>query len=123
MAAMAALEGSHDFLPEWLEAFDRRRTTMVAGLNAIDGVRCPSPQGAFYVFPDFSGVLDLEWKGAPIGTSLRLAEFLLEEARVAVVPGEAFGAPGCARLSYATSDEVIQKGLERIHAALSALNG
>ena len=123
MAAMAALEGSHDFLPEWIQAFDRRRRTMVSGLNGMEGVRCPSPQGAFYVFPDFSGVLGRQWKGSPIGTSLRLAEFLLEEARVAVVPGEAFGAPGCARLSYATSDEVIKKGLSRIQSALSSLDG
>jgi len=77
------------------------------------------PRGAFYVFPDFSGVLSRSWKGAPIGTSLRLAEYLLQEAAVALVPGEAFGAPGCARLSYATSDDVIIEGLRRIADALS----
>ena len=121
MAAMAALEGSHDFLPEWIEAFDRRRRMMVEGLNQLEGVNCPTPLGAFYVFPDFTNVLGKKWKGEPLRTSLRLAEFLLEEARVAVVPGEGFGAPGCARLSYATGDEVIKEGLIRIGKALSLL--
>lgn len=122
MAAKAALEGSHDFLDDWIAAFDRRRLAMVDGLNAMEGVSCPRPQGAFYVFPDFSAVLGRLWKGEPLGTSLRLAEYLLETARVAVVPGEAFGAPGCARLSYATSDSVIADGLVRISNALSELD-
>ena len=121
MAALKATQGSHAFLETWLAEFDKRRRNIVDGLNALEGVTCPMPQGAFYVFPDFSGVLDLKWQGEPIGTSLRLADFLLEEARVAVVPGEAFGAPGCARLSYATSGEVIAEGLSRIRAALAKI--
>lgn len=121
VAAQAALEGSHDFLTGWLAAFDRRRRMLVDGLNAIDGVFCPTPKGAFYVFADFQDVLDREWKGEPLGTSLRLADYLLEEALVAVVPGEAFGAPGCARLSYATSDDVIAEGIRRIQEAIDRL--
>jgi len=118
VAALAATQGSHEFLEEWIAVFDRRRRMIVEGLNAIEGVSCPMPRGAFYVFPDFSGVLSREWNGSPIGTSLRLAEYLLKEARVALVPGEAFGAPGCARLSYATSDAVIAEGIQRITQAL-----
>jgi aspartate aminotransferase len=121
MAAMAASQGSHDFLVDWLAAFDRRRRMIVSGLRAIPGVKCPMPTGAFYVFPDFNGILDLKWHGCPMGDGIRLAEYLLTEHLVAVVPGEAFGAPGCARLSYATSDAVIAKGLERIRVAIEAL--
>jgi aspartate aminotransferase len=119
VAALAATQGSHAFLEEWLSVYDRRRRLIVEGLNAIEGVSCPTPRGAFYVFPDFSGVLTRDWNGSPLGTSLRLAEYLLQEVAVALVPGEAFGAPGCARLSYATSDDVIVEGLRRITNALS----
>ena len=118
MAALEATRGSHAFLGEWVRRFDQRRRMFVTGLNAIPGIVCPMPQGAFYVFPDVRGVLDLMWRGAPLGTSLRLAELLLEEARVAVVPGEPFGAPGFIRLSYATGDAQIEEGLRRIAAVL-----
>ncbi len=121
-AAIAALEGPHDFLAAWLEAFDRRRRAIAGALEALPGVTCPMPRGAFYVFPDFSGVLDGKWRGEPLGTSMRLAQYLLEEHLVAVVPGDAFGAPGCLRLSYATSDAVIEEGLRRIRSAIEALS-
>lgn len=121
MAALAALQGSHGFLDTWLEVFDRRRHHIVDGLNAMDGVTCALPQGAFYVFPDFRGILHRKWKGEPLGTDIRLAQYLLEEAHVAIVPGEPFGAPGFARFSYATSDAVIEEGLRRIRVALDNL--
>ena len=120
-AAIEAVQGSHDYLDAWIEAFDRRRRFLTSALDAIDGVSCRLPEGAFYVFPDMRGVLDRAWQGAPLGTCMRLAQFLLEEARVAVVPGEPFGAPGFVRLSYATSDEVIRTGVERIGEALGRL--
>jgi aspartate aminotransferase len=121
IAAKAATDGPHDFIGEWLRVFDRRRKLCVDGLNAIPGVRCPNPKGAFYVFADFRDVLHLEWNGAPLGDGLRLAEYLLTEALTAVVPGEAFGAKGCVRLSYATSDAVIEKGITRIQGAIAKL--
>ncbi|NUN13510.1 MAG: pyridoxal phosphate-dependent aminotransferase [Myxococcales bacterium] len=123
MAALAALQGSHGFLDAWLQTFDRRRHTIVDGLNALEGVRCALPQGAFYVFPDFRGVLHRKWNGEPLGTDIRLTQYLLEEAHVAIVPGEPFGAPGFARFSYATSDQVIEEGLRRIRVALDKLDG
>lgn len=121
IAAIEAVRGSHDYLKDWIVAFDRRRLFLVDALNAIPGVSCTRPEGAFYVFPDMRGVLDREWNGAPLGTCMRLAQYLLEEARVAVVPGEPFGAPGFVRLSYATSDAVIKTGVERTAEALGKL--
>lgn len=121
VAAIEAVRGSHAYLGEWLAAFDRRRRYLVDALNAMEGVSCVRPEGAFYVFPDMRGVLHRVWNGAPLGTCMRLAQYLLEEARVAVVPGEPFGAPGFVRLSYATGDEVIRAGAERIAEALGRL--
>ena len=115
-AAIAAITSPEPFLADWLAAYSARRTVMVEGLNAIDGVRCPSPQGAFYVFPDVSGLL-----GGPDrpATDTELALWLLEEAGVACVPGTPFGAPGHLRLSYATDLDTIREGLRRLTAALS----
>ena len=87
---------------------------MLQLLSAIPGVTCLEPQGAFYCFPSFEGVLGREIAGRTCTTTLDLAAALLDEAKVAIVPGEAFGAPGYARLSFATSDEDIEEGLQRI---------
>ncbi len=113
MAALAAVEGPLDAVVEMRSAFDRRRRLMTEMLNAIPGVECLAPEGAFYAFPSVEGLL-----GRPLGsgrpeTSLELAALLLDEIQIAVVPGEAFGAPGYLRLSYALSDADIAKGLER----------
>jgi aspartate aminotransferase len=120
-AALAALNGPLDCVVEMREAFDRRRQLIVKMLNEVPGFSCPEPDGAFYAFPSVKGTL-----GRPIGksrrsasSSLELAELLLEEAKVAVVPGEAFGAPGYFRFSYATSDDAIRSGITRIDEVLS----
>jgi aspartate/methionine/tyrosine aminotransferase len=95
-------------------AFDRRRTTMTSMLNAIDGVSCVVPDGAFYCFPDVTGLLGRELSGRLVTTSAELAELLLAIAQVATVPGEAFGAPGHLRLSSAISDADLVEGVQRI---------
>src|SRR6476660_6911416 len=100
-AAIAALNGDLTAVAEMREAFDRRRRTMVRMLNEIPGVECPEPTGAFYAYPSVKGVLGKEIAGRTPTTSAELAELILDEAEVAVVPGEAFGAPGYLRLSYA----------------------
>ncbi len=101
-------------------AFRERRDWIVAALNAIPGVRCVMPEGAFYAFPDFSGVLGKPLKyGRACHTSEELALYLLDSVKVGIVHGEAFGAPGCARLSYAMSLGLIQEGIARIQDALS----
>src|SRR5262249_39299652 len=97
------------------EAFDRRRELMTILLNKIPGVTCPLPEGAFYCFPSVKGVLGKELAGRRPATSAELAELVLEEAEVAVVPGEAFGAPGYFRLSAALADA----GLNRLGDFLS----
>ena len=96
------------------EAFDRRRLTITAMLNEIPGVTCLEPEGAFYAFPSFEGTLGRTIAGRQVRSTLELAEIILDEARVAIVPGEAFGAPGYARLSYALSDEDLVEGIGRI---------
>jgi len=111
--ALAALELDDSVIDEMKEAFVRRRDLIVDALEAIEGVKCPRPDGAFYVFPDFNAYI-----GDRFADDLALAGFLLEEAKVAVVPGSAFGAPGHLRLSYATSDDLIEEGVRRIAAAL-----
>ena len=113
-AALAALTGPMAPVEEMRQAFDRRRRRTVELLNAIPGFSCPTPQGAFYAYPDVSGVLGKTVRGRTPKTSIELAELILEEAEVAVVPGEAFGPSGFLRLSYATSDEDIEVGIERI---------
>lgn len=87
---------------------------MHAMLDAIPGVTCLEPEGAFYCFPSFEGVLGREIRGRRIGSTLELCEILLEEAKVAIVPGEAFGAPGYARLSFALGDDDLGEGVRRI---------
>jgi aspartate aminotransferase len=115
-AAVAALTGSLDDVARMRAVYDRRRQAIVAALSDLPGVVCPEPDGAFYAFPSFAGVL-----GEPLGshgrvaeTTIELAELVLEEARVAFVPGEAFGAPGCARFSYALADDDLAEGMARL---------
>jgi aspartate/methionine/tyrosine aminotransferase len=97
------------------EAFDRRRKTMVELLNGIPGVSCIEPEGAFYCFPSFKDVLGRDLgNGTSAADTLELASMVLEEAKVAMVPGEAFGAPGYARLSYALGDDDLVDGITRI---------
>lgn len=122
-AALAAVEGPLDGVAEMKVAYERRRRLMTDALNAIDGVTCPEPGGAFYVFPSVEGVLG---RSVPNGSadaqrvdsSLALCDALLG-AGVALVPGEGFGAPGHVRLSYALSDEDLQRGVKRIAEALA----
>jgi aspartate aminotransferase len=122
-AAVAALNGPQAFLADWLAEFDRRRRVIVDGLNAIDGLSCLLPDGAFYVFPKVSG---LYGKTTPAGKVLTSGDdvtgYLLEAVQVAVVPGSGFGAPEYIRLSYATSMATIEKGLTRIAEAVSRLS-
>jgi aspartate/methionine/tyrosine aminotransferase len=92
-------------------AFDRRRQTMVRLLNDIPGVTCPVPEGAFYAYPSVKGVLGKTLRGRTPQTSAELAELVLDEVGVAVVPGEAFGTPGYFRLSYALGDADLEKGV------------
>ena len=118
-AAVAALNGDLSAVAEMRTAFDRRRRTMVSMLNEIDGVVCPTPQGAFYAYPCVNGVLGRSLRGRTPGTSAELAEIILEEAEVAVVPGEAFGPSGYLRLSYALGDEDLAEGVGRIQRLLA----
>jgi aspartate aminotransferase len=119
-AALAAVSGDLSAVAEMREAFDRRRQTMVKMLNEIPGVSCVEPDGAFYGFPSFKAVLGRELRGRTPASTLELAELLLDEAKVAIVPGEAFGAPGYARLSYALGDEDLERGIARIADLLGA---
>ncbi len=118
VAALEAVSGDLDAVATMREAFDRRRQTMVAMLNGIDGVTCPVPEGAFYVYPSVKGVLGRQIRGRRPQTSAELAELLLDEVGVAVVPGEAFGTPGYFRLSYALGDDDLVKGVTRIQELL-----
>ncbi|MBM7051877.1 pyridoxal phosphate-dependent aminotransferase [Rothia sp. ZJ1223] len=119
IAALTAVSGSLDAVNEMHTAFDRRRATIVEGLNAIDGVHCPTPKGAFYVYADVRELLGKEIAGKTPQTSAELAEIILTEAEVAVVPGEAFGPSGYLRLSYALSDDDLAEGLARIQKLLA----
>ena len=118
-AAIAAVSGDLSAVEEMKKAFDRRRQTMVTLLNEIPGVECPEPTGAFYAYPSVKGVLGKEINGRTPSTSAELAEIILDEAEVAVVPGEAFGAPGYLRLSYALGDADLAEGVGRIAKLLS----
>jgi aspartate aminotransferase len=118
-AALAAVSGDLDAVAEMRTAFARRGRVMHDLLAAIPGVTCLEPQGAFYCFPSFVGVLGRDIAGRTPHTTLELCEVILDEARVAVVPGEAFGAPGYARLSFALADDALVEGVERIAKLLS----
>jgi aspartate aminotransferase len=113
-AALAALEGGQEEVGRMRAAFDRRRRRTYELLLAIPGVECVEPQGAFYAFPSFEAALGRPLRGRTPATTMELAEVVLEEAKVAFVPGEAFGAPGHARFSYALGDDDLVEGLTRI---------
>jgi aspartate aminotransferase len=120
--ALAAITGDHDFLDTWLSAYAARREVIVEGLNAIDGIRCFSPGGAFYVFPDVRGLLGRRLDDEVITDDLTLCQLLLEHALVACVPGQPFGAPGFMRMSYACGMDDIKRGLERIGEFVNRLS-
>ncbi len=121
-AAITALNGPQDFMKDWVAEFDKRRRYIVDRLNNIPGVSCLLPQGAFYVFPNFSKAYGKKTPaGKKIENSSDLAAYLLEEHKVASVPGVAFGEDACQRLSYATSMANIVKGIDRIETAIKAL--
>jgi aspartate aminotransferase len=118
-AALAAVLGDLQAVAEMRAAFDRRRRRIVELLRSIPGVTCVEPEGAFYAFPSFEGVLGRELRGRLPMTTLELADLILEEAKVAVVPGEAFGAPGHIRFSYALGDDDLVEGVTRIAKLLA----
>jgi aspartate aminotransferase len=118
-AALAALTGPQDCVEEMRQAFDRRRKVIVAELNKIDGIHCPTPEGAFYVYPDVTGLLGREWDGVTPTTSLELADLILDKAEVAAVPGEAFGPSGFLRFSYALGDAPLLEGIQRLQKLFS----
>ncbi len=120
-AAVAAIRLGAPFTQRMVEEFDRRRRVMVQRLNKMPSVSCRMPAGAFYAFPNIGGVLSRRTKDGPIMSPADLATYLLKEAKVAVVPGEPFGSQQHIRLSYATSMESIERGLDRIAAALKQL--
>jgi aspartate aminotransferase len=120
-AALEALRGPQGDVEMMVREFQRRRDVIVRRVNAIPGMRCFNPQGAFYVFPNIRALLGRTGKGKKIDTACDFADYLLEEGRVAAVPGEDFGAPENIRFTYAASLEEIEKGCERIEAAVKKL--
>ncbi|GAA4621292.1 pyridoxal phosphate-dependent aminotransferase [Actinoallomurus vinaceus] len=118
-AALAAVSGDLSAVAEMRKAFDRRRQTIVRLLNEIPGVVCPEPKGAFYAYPSVKELLGKEIRGKRPQTSVELAALILEEAEVALVPGEAFGTPGYFRLSYALGDEDLAEGVGRVAKLLA----
>ena len=120
-AALEAISGPQNDIAGMVREFQHRRDVIVEGLNAIQGMRCFKPQGAFYVFPNVSAFLGKTAKEKKLASPCDLADYLLEEARVAVVPGEDFGSQEHIRFSYATAIENIQEGCRRVAAALSKL--
>ncbi len=119
VAALAAVAGPLDEVRKMRESFDRRRRRMYELLTQMPGVDCREPEGAFYAFPSFEGVLGKSIAGKVPHTTLELSDLLLDVAEVAIVPGEAFGAPGYARLSYALGDEDLERGLTRMGEMLA----
>jgi aspartate aminotransferase len=113
-AAIAALNGPQEAIENMRQAFDARRKVIVAELNKIPGMVTPTPHGAFYVYPDVSALLGRSWGGVTPTTSLELADLILDQAEVAVVPGEAFGPSGYLRFSYALADEPLLEGIQRL---------
>jgi aspartate/methionine/tyrosine aminotransferase len=121
IAALAAVSGNLDAVHEMKVAFDRRRHLIVDLLNAIPGVTCPTPEGAFYAYPSVKGLMGTSIGGTVVNSSSELAGVILDKVEVAVVPGEAFGTPGYLRLSYATSDEKITEGIARMHELIKSV--
>ena len=120
VAALAAVSGNLDAVDQMKVAFDRRRLLIVDLLNSIPGITCPEPEGAFYAYPSVKGLMGRTFGGTTVTSSSELAGAILDQVEVAVVPGEAFGTPGYLRLSYATSDEKITQGLDRIKAFVAS---
>lgn len=120
-AAVEALKGRQDFIPRMVAEFEKRRDYIIERLNNIKGIRCIKPIGAFYAFPNVSYYYGKRGEGITINSSLDLSTYLIEKAKVAVVPGSAFGDDNYIRLSYATSMENIKKGLDRIEESLALL--
>ena len=118
-AAIEAITGDQEPVRQMLEAFDRRRKTAVAELNKIEGIVTPTPEGAFYVYPDVSGLFGRDFGGRSFSSSLELADFVLDEVEVALVPGEAFGPSGYFRLSYALGDDQLLEGIQRLQKLFS----
>jgi aspartate aminotransferase len=121
-ASVAALKGPQDFVKMMVTEFDRRRKMISERLKGIPGVKVFDPKGAFYIFPDFSSYYGRKAGERVLSNSLDLADYLLEKALIAVVPGAAFGEDGCIRFSYATSMEQIEKGLDRLEKGLRELS-
>ncbi|EEZ90846.1 aminotransferase, class I/II [Mobiluncus mulieris 28-1] len=118
-AAVAAVGGSLDVVKQMRQAFDRRRQTIVSMLREIDGLSVPTPRGAFYVYPDVTGLFGQSLDGVKIESSSQLASLILEKAEVAAVPGEAFGPSGFLRFSYALADEDLKTGITRVQELLA----
>ncbi|AKF81967.1 aspartate aminotransferase [Myxococcus fulvus 124B02] len=120
-AALAALKGPPDTIATMVKEYKERRDFFVGGLNALDGVRCRMPEGAFYALADVRGLYGRPYKGKAVAGSVQLSEILLDDFRVAAVPGDPFGAEGYIRMSFATSRQVLGKGLERLGELVQAL--
>ncbi|QSQ26850.1 pyridoxal phosphate-dependent aminotransferase [Pyxidicoccus parkwayensis] len=120
-AALAALNGPPDTVTAMAKEYHARRDFFVAGLNALDGIKCRLPEGAFYALADVRGLYGRSFKGKPVTGSMQLSEILLDEFRVAAVPGDPFGAEGYIRMSFATSRAVLEKGLVRLGELVKAL--
>jgi aspartate aminotransferase len=120
-AALAALKGPQDIFVPMVEEYRARRDLVVDALNAMEGVHCRRPEGAFYVLPNVKGLLGRTYKGAPLTSSMQLSEILLNDFRVAAVPGAPFGVEGYIRMSFATSREQLRKGLERFKELVSSV--
>lgn len=121
-AALEAIRGPQDEVAAMVREFQRRRDVIVDRLNAIDGISCRKPEGAFYVFPNIGALLNKSSRGKKLSSPCDIADYLLEEAKVAAVPGEDFGSNAHIRFSYATSLEDIEKGCARIREAVRKLN-
>jgi aspartate/methionine/tyrosine aminotransferase len=119
VAALTAVRGDLSAVEAMREVYDRRRRTIVKMLRDVPGVECPEPFGAFYVYPSVKGVLGKELRGRRPESSADLCELVLEEAEVAMVPGEAFGTPGYVRMSYALADDDLVEGVNRLHGLLA----
>jgi len=113
-AALAAIEGDLSAVEMMRAVFDRRRRTMHRMLNEIPGVTCLEPEGAFYAYPNLTGLLGVDLSGRTASTTVELADLVLEQAKVAFVPGEAFGSPGYGRFSFALGDEDLEEGIDRL---------
>jgi aspartate aminotransferase len=120
-AALEAIRGPQDTVATMVREFEKRRNTIVARLNSIDGVSCRKPEGAFYVFPNISGLLKKAGRGKRLASPCDVAGYLLEEAQIAAVPGEDFGSQAHIRFSYATSLADIEKGMTRMRHAVEKL--